>query len=177
MLNLSHIQKIYKVDDQDFYALKDVSLSFPGVQFVSILGPSGCGKTTLLNMIGCLDTPTFGEIISDRRNLSTLNEKEKDSYRNNNIGFVFQNCYLIPQLSVLDNVMIALSVRDYSKKECEEKAIEALKLVHMDGLKNKRPNQLSGGQQQKVAIARALVTSPSYILADEPTGALDSISS
>ena len=177
MLNLSHIQKIYKVDDQDFYALKDVSLSFPGVQFVSILGPSGCGKTTLLNLIGCLDTPTSGEIISDRRNLSTLNEKEKDSYRNNNIGFVFQNCYLIPQLSVLDNVKIALSVRDYSKKECEEKAIEALKLVHMDELKNKKPNQLSGGQQQKVAIARALVTSPSYILADEPTGALDSISS
>ncbi len=156
MLNLSHIQKIYKIDDQDFYALKDVSLSFPEVQFVSVLGPSGCGKTTLLNMIGCLDTPTSGEIISGRKNLSTLNEKEKDSYRNNNIGFVFQNCYLIPQLSVLDNVKIALSVRDYSKKECEEKALEALKLVHMDKLKNKKPNQLSGGQQQKVAIARAL---------------------
>lgn len=177
MLTLSHIDKTYKVDDTEFYALKDVNLSFPEVQFVSILGPSGCGKTTLLNVIGCLDTPSSGQIVSDDKDLSTLSEKEKNSYRNNKIGFVFQNCYLIPQLSILDNVKIALSVRNQTKKECEEKALEALKLVHMEKMKNKKPSQLSGGQQQKVAIARALITSPSYILADEPTGALDSASS
>ncbi len=177
MLKLSHIDKTYKVDDTEFYALKDVNLSFPEVQFVSILGPSGCGKTTLLNIIGCLDNATSGEILSDERSLMDLTEKEKNSYRNNKIGFVFQNCYLIPQLSVLDNVKIALSVRNQTKKECEEKALEALKLVHMEKLKNKKPNQLSGGQQQRIAIARAIVTSPSYILADEPTGALDSASS
>ncbi len=177
MLTLSHIDKTYKVDDTEFYALKDVSLSFPEVQFVSILGPSGCGKTTLLNIIGSLDTPSSGQIISDGKDLSALTEKEKNSYRNNKIGFVFQNCYLIPQLSILDNVKIALSVRNQTKKECEQKALEALKLVHMEKMKNKKPSQLSGGQQQKVAIARALITSPSYILADEPTGALDSQSS
>ncbi len=177
MLTLSHIDKTYKVDGTEFYALKDVNLSFPEVQFVSILGPSGCGKTTLLNIIGCLDTASSGQVVSDGKELSSLNEKEKNSYRNNKIGFVFQNCYLIPQLSIIDNVKIALSVRNQTKKECEEKALEALKLVHMEKMKNKKPNQLSGGQQQRVAIARAIVTSPSYILADEPTGALDSASS
>lgn len=177
MLRLEHIDKIYHTDGKEHYALKDVSLSFDSVQFVSILGPSGCGKTTLLNVISTLDTFDSGILTSDGKDLSALSEKEKNSYRNNCIGFVFQNCYLIPHLTVLENVKVALSVRDCSRKESENRAMEALKAVHMDGMRNKKPNQLSGGQQQRVAIARALVTSPMYLLCDEPTGALDSTSS
>ncbi len=177
MLKLEHINKIYKTDEKELYALRDVSLSFDTVQFVSILGPSGCGKTTLLNVVSTLDTFDSGILTSAGKDLSSLSEKEKNTYRNNCIGFVFQNCYLIPHLTVLENVRLALSVRDCPKKESEKKALQALKAVHMEGMKNKRPNQLSGGQQQRVAIARALVTSPMYLLCDEPTGALDSTSS
>ena len=174
MLEIKGLTKEYKVDQDTFLALKDVSISFPSVQFVSILGPSGCGKTTLLNCIGGLDSFSGGEIFLDGVALSSLGEHELDSYRNNDIGFVFQNYYLIPQLSVLDNVRIALEVRDYTPKEVEEKSLAALEKVGLLDLKNKKPNQLSGGQAQRVAIARAIVTDPEIILADEPTGALDS---
>lgn len=177
MLELRHVDKSYLVDNQPFYALKDINLLFSNVQFVSILGPSGCGKTTLLNLIGGLDDFDSGEIISDGKNLKEFTEKDRNSYRNNQIGFIFQNSYLIPQLNVLENVEIALSVRDYSKEDTHKLALEALKAVHAEKLIKKKPNQLSGGQQQRIAIARALVTSPSYVLADEPTGALDSESS
>ena len=176
MLKLESLKKKYLVSQEPFYTLKGIDLSFDKVQFVSILGPSGCGKTTLLNIIGGLDKASEGDVISEGRALSSLSEKELDSYRNNSIGFIFQNCYLIPQLNVLENVKIALSVRDYTEKECDEKALDALKKVHAEFLAKKKVNQLSGGQQQRVAIARALVTDPLYLLCDEPTGALDSTS-
>lgn len=174
MLKISDLRKKYSIDKTDFFALNGISVEFPSVQFVSVLGPSGCGKTTFLNCIGGLDNFSSGEIEIDGRKLSEMSEKELDSYRNNYIGFVFQNYYLIPQLSVLDNVKIALEVKDCDKKEVERRALSALKRVGLLSLKNKRPNQLSGGQAQRVAIARALINEPNIILADEPTGALDS---
>ena len=175
ILETKNLEKDYFVDKKPTPALCDVSLSFPEVQFVAILGPSGCGKTTLLNLLGGLDRPSHGEIFFQGEPLSKKSEKELDSYRNNAIGFVFQNYYLIPQLSVLENVKVALEVRDTDEKTGEEKAIASLKEVGIDeSMFHKRPNELSGGQAQRVAIARALVTNPKILLADEPTGALDS---
>ena len=142
MLKLESLKKKYLVSQEPFYALKGIDLSFDKVQFVSILGPSGCGKTTLLNIIGGLDKASEGDVISEGRALSSLSEKELDSYRNNSIGFIFQNCYLIPQLNVLENVKIALSVRDYTEKECDEKALDALKKVHAEFLAKKKVIQL-----------------------------------
>ena len=174
MLEIKNLRKDYLTDDKPFTALSDISLSFPEVQFVTVLGPSGCGKTTLLNCIGGLDKISDGDITIDENSLPRMNDAQLDSYRNNYIGFIFQNYYLIPQLSVLDNVKIALAVRNYSQEEMNEKSIQALKRIGIEDLKDKKPNQLSGGQAQRVAIARCLVTSPRIILADEPTGALDS---
>jgi putative ABC transport system permease protein len=174
MLEIKNLTKNYQVDQTTFSAIDDLTISFPKVQFVSVLGPSGCGKTTLLNCIGGLDNPSQGDILLNGKSLSKMTSKELDSYRNNEIGFVFQNYYLIPQLSVLDNIKIALEVRDYSIREVEKRALEALRKVGLENLKNKKPNQLSGGQAQRVAIARSIVTDPEIILADEPTGALDS---
>lgn len=177
MIKITDLKKEYRIDDKSFLALDGINIEFPSVQFVSILGPSGCGKTTLLNCIGGLDTFNSGDITIDSISLKEISEKEKDSYRNNYIGFVFQNYYLIPQLTLLDNIKIALSVRDYSKEEIETKAIEAIDAVGMIKYKNKRPNQISGGQAQRIAIARAIVNDPKVIIADEPTGALDSLTS
>jgi putative ABC transport system permease protein len=174
MLEIKKLRKDYLTDDKPFTALSDISLSFPEVQFVAVLGPSGCGKTTLLNCIGGLDKITEGDITIDDKSLSSMSEEQLDSYRNNYIGFIFQNYYLIPQLSVLDNIKVALAVRDYSEEEINQKSLEALRKIGIEDLKDKKPNQLSGGQAQRVAIARCLVTSPKIILADEPTGALDS---
>lgn len=123
MLKISDLRKKYSIDKTDFFALNGISVEFPSVQFVSVLGPSGCGKTTFLNCIGGLDNFSSGEIEIDGRKLSEMSEKELDSYRNNYIGFVFQNYYLIPQLSVLDNVKIALEVKDCDKKEVERRAL------------------------------------------------------
>lgn len=177
MVKITHLSKKYLIDKDEFLALDDINLEFPSVQFVSILGPSGCGKTTFLNCLGGLDCFDDGDIIVDDKSLKSMKSKEIDSYRNNYIGFVFQNYYLIPQLTVLDNVKIALEVKNYSKEEVEEKSLKALTKVGIENLKNKKPNQLSGGQAQRVAIARAIVNDPNIILADEPTGALDSQSS
>ncbi len=177
MLEIKNISKKYPIEKEEFLALDNLSLSFPDVGFVSVLGPSGCGKTTLLNCIGGLDKASSGQILFNGKDVLSMNEKELDSYRNNQIGFVFQNYFLIPQLSVLDNVKIALEVRNYSPREVERLSFEALKRVSMYDMRNKKPNQLSGGQQQRVALARAIVTSPKIVLADEPTGALDSESS
>lgn len=174
MIKITNLKKIYSDNEKSFVALNDINLDFPSIQFVSILGPSGCGKTTLLNCIGGLDSFTSGDIEIDGLSLKEMTEAQKNSYRNNYIGFVFQNYYLIPQLSLIDNIKIALSVRDYPKEEIEKKAIEAIKLVSMEEFKNKKPNQISGGQAQRIAIARALVNNPKVIIADEPTGALDS---
>lgn len=177
MITLDKVCKSYPLEDDKVVALSDVSLSFPDVQFVSVLGPSGCGKTTLLNVIGALDEYDSGNLIYDGKELGKLSQKDKDKYRNNEVGFVFQNYYLIPQLTVLENVKMALSISSFPDKEATEKALKALAEVGCLDLKNKKPNQLSGGQAQRIAIARALVSSPSIILADEPTGALDSESS
>ncbi len=174
MLQVKNIVKDYEMDKQFVHALRDVSVCFRDCEFVSILGPSGCGKTTLLNIIGGLDRYTSGDIIINGISTRFFNDEYWDAYRNSEIGFVFQSYNLIPHLSVLANVELALKLSGYSKQECRKRAIEALKKVDMDMHLRKRPHQLSGGQMQRVSIARALVNNPKIILADEPTGALDS---
>lgn len=174
MLQLKSIKKVYKTNDLDVIALNNVSIDFRKSEFVSILGPSGCGKTTLLNIIGGLDKYTDGDLIIDNKSTKKFKSTDFDSYRNHQIGFVFQSYNLITHQSVLANVELALTLSGVSKKERRKRAIEALDKVGLHEQINKRPNQLSGGQMQRVAIARAIVNNPEIILADEPTGALDS---
>lgn len=173
MLQIKNISKQYKTGDLVQNALNDVSLNFRDSEFVSILGPSGSGKTTLLNIIGGLDRYDSGDLIIN--NVSTKNYKDRDwdSYRNHTIGFVFQSYNLIPHQTVLANVELALTIGGISKQERREKALDALEKVGLRDQAHKRPNQMSGGQMQRVAIARALVNNPDILLADEPTGALD----
>lgn len=177
MLQLKNIKKDYQVADSVVHALKGVSLEFRSNEFVSILGASGCGKTTLLNIIGGLDQYTSGDLVI--RGVSTKNytDRDWDVYRNHRIGFVFQSYNLIPHQTVLGNVELALTIAGCSKEERRRRATEALKRVGLEKELDKRPNQLSGGQMQRVAIARALVNNPEILLADEPTGALDSVTS
>ncbi len=177
MLKLVDIKKDYIVGGTKIPALKGVSLDFDEKGFVSILGPSGCGKTTLLNIVGGLDKYTFGDLIINGNSTKNFRDYEWDVYRNECIGFVFQSYNLISHLSVLSNVEMALTISGVSAQERKEKAIEALNKVGLHDQINKKPNQLSGGQMQRVAIARALVNQPDIILADEPTGALDSTTS
>lgn len=174
MLELKNITKTYKTAGSETLVLKDVNLSLPENQFVSILGASGSGKTTLLNIIGGLDKYSSGDLIIDGTSTKNFKDKDWDSYRNATIGFVFQSYNLISHLSVLENITMALSLAGISSKEGKKRAIETLEKVGLKDHANKRPNQLSGGQMQRVAIARALVTNPRIVLADEPTGALDS---
>jgi len=173
VLELKEITKIYDMGETKVNALKGVSLNFRDSEFVSILGASGCGKTTLLNIIGGLDKYTSGDLIIDNKSTKHFKDSDWDTYRNHKIGFVFQSYNLIQHLSVLENVEIALSLTGISKKERREKAVDALTKVGLSDQLKKMPNQLSGGQMQRVAIARAIVNDPSIILADEPTGALD----
>ena len=177
MLELKNITKIYNSGAGAQKALDNVSISFAGHEFVSILGASGSGKTTLLNLIGGLDGYDEGDMIVDGTSTKSFSDKDWDSYRNGTIGFVFQSYNLISHLSVLENVKLAMSISGISSRESKEKATEVLKQVGLADHMNKKPNQLSGGQMQRVAIARALVTDPKIILADEPTGALDSSTS
>ena len=177
MLELKHITKIYNSGEEENRVLNDVSIRFGEHEFVSILGASGSGKTTLLNIIGGLDSYDEGDMIVDGTSTKSFKDKDWDSYRNGTIGFIFQNYQLISHLSVLENVKIALSISGLSNKESQERAVVALKDVGLEQHIHKKPNQLSGGQMQRVAIARALVTNPKIILADEPTGALDSSTS
>lgn len=174
MLEVVDITKKYELKDQTVDALKGVSIRFRDSEFVSILGPSGCGKTTLLNIIGGLDKYTSGDIVIDGKSTKKFKDKDWDNYRNHRIGFVFQSYNLIPQLSVLENVELALTLSGIKKKERRKRAIEVLNKVGLGDKLKSKPNQLSGGQMQRVAIARALVNDPEIILADEPTGALDS---
>ena len=174
MIQLKNITKNYAAGDTVVQALKDVSINFRDNEFVSILGQSGCGKTTLLNVLGGLDKYDNGEIIINGKSTKEFKDKDWDTYRNHYIGFIFQSYNLIPHLTVLENVEIALSIAGLNKKERREKAINALARVGLNDQLNKKPNQLSGGQMQRVAIARAIVNNPKIILADEPTGALDS---
>ncbi len=174
MLKLTDIKKDYKVASGAVHALKGVSLQFRKSEFVCILGPSGCGKTTLLNIIGGLDHYTSGDLVIQGRSTKDFKDRDWDVYRNHRIGFVFQNYNLIPHQNVLSNVELALTIAGVGKEERKKRAAEALERVGLGEELNKRPNQLSGGQMQRVAIARALVNNPDILLADEPTGALDS---
>ncbi len=174
MLKLKDIVKEYPTGDTKVVALKGVNIEFRRNEFVSILGHSGCGKTTLLNIIGGLDQYTTGDLIIEGKSTKDFKDGDWDSYRNHSIGFVFQNYNLIPHQSVLSNVELALTLSGVSKAERKKRAIEALEKVGLGDQINKKPNQMSGGQMQRVAIARALVNNPEILLADEPTGALDS---
>ena len=174
MLRLSEITKDYKVADSSVRALKGVSLDFRKNEFVCILGQSGCGKTTLLNIIGGLDHYTSGDLVIQGKSTKHFNDRDWDIYRNHRIGFIFQSYNLIPHQTVLGNVEIALTIAGIGREERKQRAMQALERVGLGEHVNKRPNQLSGGQMQRVAIARALVNNPDILLADEPTGALDS---
>ena len=173
MLQLKNIKKDYESGDSKVQALKGISIQFRKSEFVSILGQSGCGKTTLLNIIGGLDRYTSGDLIINGKSTKEFKDRDWDTYRNYSIGFVFQSYNLIPHQTILSNVELALTISGVSKKERREKAIKALESVGLKEQIHKKPNQLSGGQMQRVAIARAIVNNPDIILADEPTGALD----
>lgn len=177
MLQLNNVKKDYKTDSLTVQALKGVSLRFRRNEFVSILGPSGCGKTTLLNIIGGLDQYTSGDLVINGKSTKAYKDRDWDVYRNHRIGFVFQSYNLIPHQTVLGNVEVALTIAGISKAERIKRAEEALKKVGLEKEIHKKPNQLSGGQMQRVAIARALVNNPEILLADEPTGALDTTTS
>ena len=178
MIKLKNVTKIYKMGDEIIYALKNVDLEIKEGEFVSIMGPSGSGKSTLLNIIGCLDKPTEGEVYIDNIKTNDLDDDELTKIRRNKIGFVFQQFNLIPILTALENVELPLIFKyrgAMSEEERKKRALECLKMAELDErFANHKPNQLSGGQQQRVAIARALANNPPIILADEPTGALDS---
>lgn len=174
ILELKNIYKNYDQDNLVVPVLKDVSLQVDEGEYVAVMGPSGSGKTTLMNIIGCLDLPTSGSYILDGRPVSELKEKELTKVRRNILGFVFQNFQLMSRESALDNVCLPLIYAGVSKKERKEMGMKALEKVGLADRAAFRPNQLSGGQKQRVAIARAMVNNPKLLLADEPTGALDS---
>jgi ABC superfamily ATP binding cassette transporter, ABC protein len=174
MLQLQHISKVYHTGNQEFHALKDISIRFRENEFVSILGQSGSGKTTLLNIIGGLDQYTSGDLLIQGKSTKQFKDRDWDSYRNHTIGFVFQSYNLIGHQTALSNVEIAMTLSGVSKAERKKRAIEVLERVGLKDHLYKKPSQMSGGQMQRIAIARALVNDPKVVLADEPTGALDS---
>lgn len=174
MLKLINIVKEYGEGENRLEALNNINLDFEKNGMVSILGASGCGKTTLLNIIGGLDKYTSGELLVNGISTKEYKNSDWDFYRNKNIGFVFQSYYLIPHLSVIENVMLAMDLSGINKKEQKKRAMETLDKVGVLNQAKKKPKHLSGGQAQRVAIARAIVNNPDIVLADEPTGALDS---
>ena len=174
MISVKNLKKTYLLGGEEVHALDDVSLSIKEHEFVAIIGQSGSGKSTFMNMLGCLDRPDSGEITLDGTDILKCKEKELSVIRNKKIGFIFQQFHLLPKLSELENVELPLIYQGMQTKKRREKAVKALKAVGLEKRMNHKPNQLSGGQQQRVAIARALVGEPSLILADEPTGNLDS---
>ena len=174
MLKLKNVTKVYEMGDYTVRALRGVTLAFRESEFVSIIGASGCGKSTMLNIIGGLDRYTTGDLIIGNTSTESFKSEQWDAYRNATIGFVFQNYNLIPHLTVVENVELALSLSGVDKAARRRMATEALERVGMGDELRKKPSQISGGQMQRVAIARALVNNPKIVLADEPTGALDS---
>lgn len=173
-LKLVNIRKTYKAGNTNVEALKGVSLEFRQSEFISVLGPSGCGKTTLLNIIGGLDRYDSGDLLINGTTTKEFEDNDWDAYRNHSIGFVFQNYNLISHQTVFQNIEIAMTLSGVPVAERKRRVKEVLAAVHLEDQIKKKPNQLSGGQMQRVAIARALVNNPDIILADEPTGALDS---
>jgi len=174
MIDLIDITKTYNMGSVEVQVLKGITLHIKEGEFLSIMGPSGSGKSTLMNMIGCLDIPSTGEYYLDGKEISTYNEKQLSKIRNEKIGFIFQKFNLLPKLSAYENVELPLIYRGINSKERKERSIEALEKVGLSDRMHHKPSELSGGQQQRVAIARALAGNPPVLLADEPTGNLDS---
>ena len=174
MISMENITKTYHLGELDVPILKEINLSIEDGEYVAIMGASGSGKSTLMNIIGCLDRPTSGQYILDGRELTTLDDDELADIRNQYIGFVFQQFNLLPRLTALENVMLPMIYADVPRSQRLKSAIAALENIGLGDRLTNRPSQLSGGQQQRVAIARALVNHPALVLADEPTGALDS---
>jgi len=176
IINIRNVSKIYNETEIEVRAVNNVSLDFSQGEFAAIVGPSGSGKTTLLNLIGGLDTPTSGEIIIDETNLSKLRSSQLIDFRMRNIGFVFQSYNLVPVLTAKENVEFIMSLQKWSKHDRDSRTYELLKSVGLADRANSRPGKLSGGQQQRIAVARALASRPKFVLADEPTANLDSVS-
>ena len=173
IIETESISKVYKMGDQIVNALQSISISIDRGEYVAFMGPSGSGKSTLMNIVGCLDTPTTGTYMLNNKLVSDMTENELAETRNKEIGFVFQTFNLLPRASALENVALPLIYAGYSKSERNDMAMQALENVGLGERSHHKPNELSGGQRQRVAIARALVNNPSIILADEPTGNLD----
>jgi putative ABC transport system ATP-binding protein len=174
IIDIKNIAKIYEMGDEDVHALRDVTLQIGSNEYIALMGPSGSGKSTLMNMLGCLDTPTNGLYLFKDENVSEMSDDELAEIRNKEIGFVFQTFNLLPRATAAQNVELPLVYSGIKKSDREERAENALNRVGLADRMDHRPNELSGGQRQRVAIARALVTDPAIILADEPTGNLDS---
>ena len=176
MIRMTDINKGYSLGEDTVPVLKDINFAVKKGEYVAILGPSGSGKTTLMNIIGCMDIADSGEYYLNDQAIHTMEEKDLTEIRNKEIGFIFQNYQLIPTYNILQNIIMPLVIRGMSAKEAEEKCMETIQLLSIDHRLKHRPSELSGGQKQRVSIARALVGEPAILLADEPTGALDSSS-
>ena len=174
VIETTDIAKVYVMGTEEIHALRSVTINIKRGEYVAFMGPSGSGKSTLMNIIGCLDTPSHGQYILNGQDVSRMSDNQLAEVRNKEIGFIFQSFNLLPRASALDNVALPLIYAGLNKRERNERALESLRSVGLADRASHRPNELSGGQRQRVAIARALVNNPSVLLADEPTGALDS---